>query len=177
MTTGPRFNPPPAPSLPQNAPWTDAQLIESYLYAIVQALQAGGTLPSTPTSPVGTGTVTPSPGGATLDDVLTALNRLIAIETNAPAIQTFDVPVTTPNQQIQFTAMTIPDGFDLLVESHPQNDPTGLIKIAPKNGNLDYNVVLLQPGQFMRYRVQSTDALYIAGIIVGDKVILTCEKK
>jgi len=163
MTTGNQFNLPPKPSTPQHAPWTDAQLANQYLYAILQALQ-----PST------TGT---SPTGATLNDVVDALNSILMIMQNAPAIQTLNVPVTVANQQIQYTTLTIPDGFELVVQSHPNNDPTGLVLIAPKNGNLQYNVVALKPGQFAQYRVQTSDALYIVGTVVGDNVILTSETK
>jgi hypothetical protein len=162
MSTGNRFNLPPPPSTPQRAPWTDAQLANSYLYAILQALQpaaAGGG------------------GGATLNDVVAALNSILAIMQNAPAIQTLDVPVTAPNQQLQFTTLIIPDGFPLTIQSHPDNNPTGQILIAPKNGNLQFNVVVLKPGQFAQYRVTSSDALYITGTVEGDTVIFSSEVK
>jgi hypothetical protein len=172
------FTLPPAPTLPKNAPWTDAQLIENYLYGILQAMQSLATgIPITlpaPVTPPSTGPVIPS-GGATLDDVLTVLNRILVIQTNVNNIQTLVVPVTTPNQQIQFTTLTVPDGFPLLVESHPNNNSSGLILVMPKNGSIIYNVVALKPGQFVSYRVKTSDALYIAGTIPGDKIILTSE--
>jgi len=163
MTTGNRFNLPPPPSTPQRAPWTDAQLANNYLYAILQSLQ-----------PATTGT---GGSGATLSDVLAALNSILSIMQNAPAIQTLNVPVTVANQQLQFTTLTIPDGFDLVIQSSPENNPAGRILIAPKNGNLQYNVVSLQPGQFAKYRITTTDALYIVGTIVGDIVAFTSEVK
>jgi hypothetical protein len=162
MTMG-NFNPPPPPSTPKHLPWTDQQMIEGYLYGILQALQ-----PSTP-GPVGS--------GATLDDVLNALNSILSIMKNAPAIQTLDVPVTVPNQQLQFTMLTIPDGCDLVIQSSPENNAAGRILIAPKNGSLQYNIVSLQPGQFAKYRITTTDALYIVGTIVGDIVAFTSEVK
>ena len=177
------FNLPPAPSLPANAPWTDAQKIQAYLYGILEGINALATgVPitiTTPAAPMAPSApapiITPSPGGATLDDVLAALNSILAIQTNARYIQTLDVPVTTPNQQLQFTSLTVPDGFPLLVQSKPTNNPAGLILVAPKNGSLQYNVVALQPGQFVSYRVKTSDALYIVGTIVSDIVILTSE--
>jgi len=171
MTTGPRFNFPPPPSTPTNAPWTDIQKIQVYLYGILQALtQTPADGASRATGPTG---VT----GATLNDVVNNLKSILAIQQNASAIQTLDVPVTTPNQQIQFTAMTVPDGFPLTVISHPNNNAAGLILVAPKNGSLQYNVVSLKPGQFVQYKVHSSDALYIVGTVVGDIVILSSELK
>jgi hypothetical protein len=166
------FNWPPPPSTPKDAPWTDAQKIQAYLYAILQALTSPPSGPgaSGPSGPTG---VT----GATLNDVVNVLNQILAIQSNASAIQTLDVPVTTPNQQIQFTAMTVPDGFPLTVISHPNNNAAGLILVAPKNGSLQYNVVSLKPGQFVQYKVHSSDALYIVGTVVGDIVILSSELK
>jgi hypothetical protein len=85
--------------------------------------------------------------------------------------------VTTANQKIQFTGFTIPDGFPLVVQSAPANDPAGLILVTYNNGSLQYNVVSLRPGQFVQYRVKTTDVLYIVGTVVGDVVTLTAEKK
>jgi len=156
MTTKPEFVPPP--------PWTQGQQMVALLQDIKAALQ-----------PSGTGT--PPPTGATLSDLLVTLNKILAIQTNARAIQTIDVPVTTPNMQIQYASLTIPDGFSLTVLSHPNNNAAGLILVAPKNGNLQYNVVSLRPGQFVQYRITTSDALYIVGTIVGDIVILSSELK
>jgi hypothetical protein len=129
------------------------------LYAILQALQPQ----------------TPGPKGATLDDVVAVLNKILAILTNASAIQTVDVPVTVANQQLQFTTLTVPDGFPLLIQASPSN--TGKILVAPKNGNLQFNIVSLQPGQFVSYRVTTSDALYIVGTVVGDIAVFTSEVK
>jgi hypothetical protein len=156
MVTKPQFDPLP--------PWLQGEQVISLLTSILAALQ-----------PSGTGA--PPPTGATLTDVLNTLNKILAIQQNARAIQTIDVPVTIPNMQIQYTSLTIPDGFSLTVLSHPNNNAAGLILVAPKNGNLQYNVVSLRPGQFVKYQVNTSDALYIVGTIVGDIVILSSELK
>lgn len=156
-----QWNPPPPIDFPRNAPWTESQIIIYYLQQIAGASGTGG----------GGGGTT----GATLNDVVNVLNNILAIQQNATAIQTFNVQVTVPNQQLQFTSLTIPDGFPLSVIASPGN--SGNILVAPKNGNLQFNIVTLKPGQGVQYRVKTSDALYIVGTVAGDFAILTSEVK
>jgi hypothetical protein len=136
-------------------------------WAIVQALTPAAATPGA-SGPTGA-------TGATLSDVYNVLLAILKVQQNATAIQTFNVQVTTPNQQVQFTSLTIPDGFPLSVIASPNN--SGNILIAPKNGNLQQNIVTLKPGQGVQYKVTTSDALYIVGTVVGDFVILTSEVK
>jgi hypothetical protein len=118
---------------------------------------------------------------ATLDDVvsklnqiLTALNALVAASQNAPLIQVQNVTVQQVKSKIGLPSIIVPDGFTLVIQSHYLN--SGLITIASSTKEPN-RVLTLLAGEKVTLRVSNTEDLQIMGDTKDDIVVLASERK
>lgn len=112
-----------------------------------------------------------------IDDVVAAINTLTAIFRNTPKIQIFNVAVQTAGQPISLPEIVVPDGLTLILESMgaPPHINTGILIVSGK-GNQS-QVKPLRPGQNVGFNTTNTDDIIVTGTVVGDILILYCERR
>ena len=118
----------------------------------------------------------------TLDDIYNALINLTAAvnslaSLNTPKIQVLNVPVQEVGQPIALPDMQIPNDMTLIIESMAAapHVNAGVIQVSEKG--LQNQVKPLLPGQAVGFDVTDLSDIVITGTVVGDIVILFCEKR
>ena len=118
----------------------------------------------------------------TLDDIYNALINLTAavnslVSLNSPKIQVLNVSVQEAGQPVALPEMSIPNDQTLIIESmgaFPHIN-TGVITVSEKGNQSQVKPIL--PGQNVGFNVTGLNDIVIVGTVVGDIIILYCEKR
>jgi hypothetical protein len=93
---------------------------------------------------------------------------------NADGLQVATLSIERIGVYFQGPDMAIPDGYQVVVLSHPNNVMLGLIQVAgnktPGNDNIP-----LRPGQTVPLWIKNTNRLWLAGTAAGDMVVFYSE--
>lgn len=103
---------------------------------------------------------------------------------NTKNIQTVRVPILMAGKAVQGPEMPVPDGFQLMIKSHPANPAASFIYVAESQSlALDANGQWpLIPNEFVTYGVQNASSIWVSGFVApfpagGLFVVFTCEKR
>ncbi len=161
-----RFNPPPAPSTPKEAPWREIEELIAGERAIVQRLDALLSRMGAPT--IVTPTPGPAPGPVIIPPPSSTTFTLIP---NRHAFMTGQKDVATAGKPEQLDAMTIPNGYALIIIAKPGN--TGNIYISGDQANVSDSkrrFDALQPGLAVALHVDNLSAVWADAAVDGEGI-------